>query len=283
MPIEVWGWPVLLGVLGLVFGSFIATLAIRWPEGRGVSKGRSACDACGKALSAGELVPVLSYVLQRGRCRGCGAAIAPSHVAIELIAGGIGVVAGLAAPGLEGATGAVFGWILLALAALDLTAFWLPNVLTGALALAGLAVGLSGIVPPPPPGWDIGRFSGFEPMLVERLIGGAAGFGGLWLVAALYRALRRRHGLGGGDPKLFGAIGLWLGWRALPFVLLAASLVGLAVVLVMLLTKRRVDGAVRLPFGTMLAVSAFGMWLAIAAAPPPIPYGTVIELKAEPQ
>jgi leader peptidase (prepilin peptidase)/N-methyltransferase len=282
MTIETWGWPVLLGGLGLVFGSFIATLAIRWPEGRAIGKGRSACDACGKGLTARELVPVLSYVLQRGRCRGCGVAIAPSHLLTELVGCGIGVAAGLVAPGLEGVAGAVFGWLLLALAALDLADLWLPDRLTGALALTGLAVGLSGLFEPLP-GWGFGWFSGLDPTLTDRLIGGAAGFGTLWFVALLYWRVRGRHGLGGGDPKMFGAIGLWLGWRALPLVLLAACLIGLATVVAMFVAKRRVDGVVRLPFGTMLAIAAFGIWLGMALAPPPIPFGTVIEFKVVPE
>ncbi|MET0307732.1 MAG: prepilin peptidase [Sphingomonas sp.] len=268
MTIEVWGWPVLLGVLGLVFGSFIATLAIRWPEGRGISQGRSACDSCGKALRAHELVPVLSFVLQRGRCRGCGAAIRPSHVATELIACGIGVAAGLAAPGLEGATGAVFGWLLLALAALDLAAFWLPNLLTGTLALTGLAVGL---------------LTDFSPWLNDRLLGGALGFGGLWLVAAAYRAIRKRHGLGGGDPKMLGAIGLWVGWGMLPIVLLLACLVGVVAVSGLMLVGRKVGAATRLPFGVLLALGGFAVWLAIAAATPSYLPGTVITLVSVPQ
>ena len=84
-----WLWPVLLGVLGLVFGSFIATIAIRWPEGRSATKGRSACDSCGKGLAAGELVPALSYLLQRGRCRGCGEKIDPSHLLTEMAGGAV--------------------------------------------------------------------------------------------------------------------------------------------------------------------------------------------------
>src|SRR5689334_18257082 len=148
MTTDAWLWPAGLGVLGLVFGSFIATVAIRWPEGRSPFKGRSACDACGKGLAAGELVPVLSYLLQRGRCRGCGAAIRLSHLAIEAAGLAIGVAAGLAAPGPEGAAGAVFGWLLLALAALDLAAYWLPNLLTGALAGAALGAGLADLDPP---------------------------------------------------------------------------------------------------------------------------------------
>ena len=261
MTIEEWVWPALLGVLGLVFGSFIATVAIRWPEGRSALRGRSTCDACGKGLGAAELVPVLSHVLQRGRCRGCGGRIAASHLVTELVGGGIGVLAGLVAPGIEGACGAVFGWLLLALASVDLAAFWLPNVLTGALAAAGLATGLLGL----------------PPSLEERLIGGIAGFGALWLVAAGYRALRGQHGLGGGDPKMLGGIGLWLGWQSLPVVVLGACLLGLGVVLAAILGGKRVSGTARLPFGTLLAIAAFGVWLLMASTPE-VPVGTTMIL-----
>ncbi len=237
-------WPILLGMLGAVFGSFIATIAIRWPAGRSVSTGRSACDGCARTLAAWELVPVLSFVALRGRCRTCGTQIAPGHVVTELLGAGIGVVAGLTAPGWEGVAGAACGWLLLALGAIDLAAFWLPDVLTASLAVVALTGGVAG----------------FGADLSARLIGGIAGFGVLWLVAALYRSLRGRVGLGGGDPKLFGAIGLWLGWRALPQVLLVAALAGLAIVLAMALAGRRVTATYRLPLGTLLAGAAFLCW-----------------------
>jgi leader peptidase (prepilin peptidase)/N-methyltransferase len=241
---EAWVWPALLGVLGLVFGSFIATVAVRWPAGRSIADGRSRCDACGDELSGFELVPVLSYAVLLGRCASCRTAIKPSHSVIELIAGAIGVIAGLAAPGIEGVAGAVFGWLLLALAALDLAAFWLPDILTGALAATGLIAGL----------W-------LEPTMAERIIGGAGGFLGLWLVAAGYRVLRGRDGLGGGDPKLFGGIGLWLGWQALPMVLLVASLAGLAGVFALRLGGRAMGMQDRVPLGVALAASAWAVWL----------------------
>lgn len=235
-------WPALLGVLGLVFGSFIATVAIRWPEGRSALSGRSACDGCGRVLGAAELVPLAGYLVLRGRCRSCGAAIAPLHPVVEAIGAAIGLAAGFAAPGWDGVAGATFGWLLLALAAIDFRAFWLPDALTAALALAGLAFG--------------------APPLADRLIGGVAGFAALWLVAAGYRRLRGRAGLGGGDAKLFGAIGLWLGWRALPGVLLVACLIGLAVAL-----ARRMRAGDRLPLGTLLAAGAFAAWLYADAFP----------------
>lgn len=239
-----WAWPLCLAVLGLIFGSFIATLALRWPEGRSAMQGRSQCDSCSKALAAHELVPLLSYALQRGRCRGCGASIHPGHVAIEAAAMLIGIAAGLVAPGWHGVAGAVFGWLLLALAALDLAAFWLPNALTALLALAGIVDGLF-----------------FEPGLIDRAAGGLLGFGLLYLVAFTYRHVRGRDGLGGGDPKMFGGIGLWLGATMLAPVLLAASIIGLAVALALRISGREIGMTSRLPLGTLLALAAFPAWL----------------------
>lgn len=246
---EAWIWPAGLGLLGLLLGSFIATLVIRWPEGRSVSKGRSECDSCHKVLTPGELIPVVSYVLQRGRCRGCGGRIAPLHLIVELFACAVGVTAGYLAPGVEGVFGAALGWILLALAAIDYAAFWLPNVLTLTLTLGGLAEGLLTNVPP---------------QLSDRLIGGVAGYAVLWLVAAGYRRMRGREGLGGGDPKMFGAIGCCLGWQALPMVLLLASLTGLAIVVALRPFGHRMGASDRLPLGALLAPAAFTMWIVTA-------------------
>jgi leader peptidase (prepilin peptidase) / N-methyltransferase len=259
---EAWVWPVALGVFGLIFGSFIATVAIRWPAERSALEGRSECDSCGRTLGPHELVPVLSYAVLRGRCAGCGAAIRPSHLAIELIGLGIGVSAGLAAPGVEGIAGAAFGWLLLLLGALDLTAFWLPDPLTAALAATGLGMGLVGMAPP----------------LEDRLIGGVAGFASLWLVAAAYRTVRGREGLGGGDAKLFAGIGLWLGWQALPLVLLAASLIGLSAVLGLRAGGNRLKATDRLPLGTMLAIAAWALWLGLAVTPALDPVTVAVQI-----
>jgi leader peptidase (prepilin peptidase)/N-methyltransferase len=247
--IEPWIWPAALGGLGLIFGSFIATVALRWPEGRSALRGRSQCDSCHKALRAHELVPLFSFALQRGRCRACGSTIHPGHLAVEIAAMLVGIAAGLVAPGWHGVAGAVFGWLLLALAALDLAAFWLPNVLTALLALAGLVDGLF-----------------FPPNWADRIFGGLFGFGLLWLVAFTYRHVRGREGLGGGDPKMFGGIGLWLGASMLAPVLLAASIIGIAVALAARISGReigqeRITMTSRLPLGTLLAVAAFPAWL----------------------
>ncbi len=235
----------LLGVLGAIIGSFVAALVTRWPDGRSVMRGRSACDDCGRALRAVELVPLLSALVLRGRCRGCGVEISPVHWWIELAGLAIGLAAGIVAPGVVGIAGAIFGWLLLALASLDLVAFWLPDRLTILLAVTGL----------------VGTALGIDPPLQERLIGSIAGFGTLWLVALGYRRIRGRDGMGGGDPKLFGAIGLWLGWQMLPAVLLIASMIGLGVVLAAHLKGRSMAADTALPFGALLAIAAYPAWL----------------------
>lgn len=245
-------WALALFVLGAIAGSFLANLAIRWPRRQSVMRGRSACDACGKTLGVGELIPLVSAVIQRGRCRGCRAAIDPRHWQIELGCALIGAAAGFVVAGPGALAGAVFGWLLLTLAAMDVAEFWLPDALSATLAVAGLASGIAGIAPD----------------LTERVIGGAGGFATLWLIAYAYRRLRGREGLGGGDPKLFGAIGLWLGWRMLPIVLLLASLVGLALVLTAMLSGRKVARDTRLAFGALLAVAAYPAWLVMIGSIP---------------
>ncbi len=236
-----------LAALGAVFGSFIAALVVRWPQGRSVMAGRSHCDACETVLEPHELVPLISALASRGCCRHCHAAIDPVHWQIELAGLLIGLLAGVLVGGTAALAVAVFGWLLLALAALDVTEFWLPDRLTITLALAGVASGLLGIAPP----------------MEDRLIGGLAGYAGLWAVGAGYKAYRGREGLGGGDPKLLGAIGLWIGWRLLPITLVLAAMAGLGVVLFWLITGRGARADDRLPFGALLAIAAYPTALAM--------------------
>lgn len=153
----------------------------------------------------------------------------------------IGVGAGFLSPGPPSLALAAFGWLLLTLALLDARALWLPDRLTLPLALGGVLLGGMALDVP----------------LTDRLIGGAAGFGVLALIALGYRLIRHRQGLGGGDPKLLGAIGLWTGWQALPLILLGAALAGLVVAALRLV---RSGGAgdwrtQQLPFGTLLAMA----------------------------
>ena len=238
-------YPIAGAILGIIIGSFLATLVIRWPRGESVIAGRSKCDHCGHKLTAGELIPIVSHLTQSGKCRNCQRAIGTEHIAIEIAAGLIGGCAFFVSPGIEGFAGAIFGWILLALAALDIEHQWLPDRLTITLAAIGLAAS---------------QITG-NPNITERLIGGVSGFMALYLIAAAYRALRGREGIGGGDPKLLGAIGCWLGWQALPFVVFGSSLVGLLALLAMRYRGEQITASTALPLGSFIAVTAFPIWL----------------------
>lgn len=235
-----WGWALAGAGLGAIAGSFFSTLVVRWPQGRGLG-GRSRCDGCGRTLRWFELLPLASGPLAWGRCRTCGIAIARDHAAIEWGCAVIGGGAFWLLPGLAGAGWAVLGWLLLTLAALDARHFWLPDRLTVPLGVLGLSIG--------------GLTTGVA--LIDRAIGAAAGFASLWGIGAVYRQLRGRDGLGGGDAKLLGGIGAWLGWQALPFVLLTASLSGLIAALIGGDLRR--DRAVA--FGTALAAGTMPGWL----------------------
>jgi leader peptidase (prepilin peptidase)/N-methyltransferase len=234
--------------LGLIAGSFIAAASMRWPQGRSVVRGRSACDSCAAPLGPVELVPLLSWAIQRGRCRRCGARIDPRHPAIELAAALLGAVALAAHPGPLGLVSALLGWWLLLIAIVDLEHQWLPDRLTLPLIPLGLAAAWAGFGPPWP----------------ERAAGAAIGWAALFLIAWLYRRLRGRDGMGGGDPRLLGAIGAWVGALQLPAILLGAGLIGLALVLAMRLRGETVTATSRLPLGTLMALAAWPVWLVTA-------------------
>lgn len=232
-------------VVGAIVGSYLATILLRWPEGRSASAGRSQCDRCGIVLRPLDLVPIVSHLARRGRCRSCGGAIDRRHLMVELLGGMVGAIALLVGGWPLGAATALFGWWLLILAALDVDHHWLPDRLTLPLSAAGLAAAALGAGPP----------------LIDRGAGAAAGFLVLWAIGFCYQRLRGREGLGGGDPKLLAAIGAWLGWQALPFVLLAAGVLGLAGVLAMRIAGRGVSATDRLPLGALMAAAAWPIWL----------------------
>ena len=237
-----------MALLGLVFGSFIAAVTVRMPRDEDVVLGRSRCRSCGETLKPWQLVPVLSWLVQRGRCGLCGAAVSPRYVLIESAAAALGVWAVLA--GWEagwlmiGAT-ALLGWQLLLIALIDAENFWLPDELTLPLIATGL-IGAAVLAR----GWP-----------VPQLIGAVSGFVLLWGLAALYRRVRGRDGLGGGDPILFAGAGAWLGWSGLPTALLWACAAGFSLVLTLLITRRTVSATDRLPFGTFLAIGIWLTWL----------------------
>lgn len=238
-----WPWLLAGALAGLVAGSFLATLVVRWPRGETL-RGRSRCDGCGRRLGWAQMIPLLSYLMAGGRCRTCHAAIDWRHPAMELAAAVVGMAAFAATAGPSGLAGALFGWVLLALLALDAEHLWLPDALTLPLLAAGLLLG--------------------QGDLAGRLVGAAIGGGGLLLIAWVYRLARHRDGMGLGDVKLMAALGAWLGWQMLPLLLLLAALLGLGLAAVAAVRGRPVG---QVPLGACLAAAAFPLWLAGPALP----------------
>jgi len=243
----------LLPVLAAPFvGSFLGVLIVRLPVDLPVAMARSRCETCHRTLGPLDLVPLVSYAALRGRCRSCGAPIGVRHLAVEFAA--LGVALWAMTVDTEPAQLWIdcgLGWSLLALAWIDWRHLRLPDAITLPLLLAGLAA--TWLVAPED--------------TTDHAIGAVAGYLGFRLLARAYRILRGRDGLGPGDAKLLAAAGAWLGWMALPLVILLAAVCGIAVALVgtvrhgrfnATVWHGRFDGAAMLPFGPCLA---FSIWV----------------------
>jgi leader peptidase (prepilin peptidase)/N-methyltransferase len=237
-----WALPVLIAPF---IGSFAAVLVERIPAGRGVIAGRSACAACGHVLGPADLVPILSWVMSRGRCRYCRAPIGWFHPAMELAALAAAVWAAAVVPGWALWPSCALAWTLLALAAMDQRHMVLADALTLPLAAAGVMVA-----------YTIGPET-----LRDSAIGAVAGFAVFALIGRAYRALRGREGLGLGDAKLLAGAGAWLTWTGLPTVVAVAALGALAVTGARAAAGHRVGGGERLAFGPYLCAAVWLVWL----------------------
>jgi leader peptidase (prepilin peptidase) / N-methyltransferase len=230
-------------LLGPFVGSCLGLLSLRLPEGRPVALARSACPTCGRTLGPIDLVPVLSFVLLRGRCRTCAAAIPRRYLALELACAGLALWSMLVHPSAQGFLGALLAWQLLLLAVLDAEHLWLPRMLTLPLIVSGLAVAAA------------------QGSLADHALGAALGFASLSLLALAYRHLRGREGLGGGDAYLLAGGAAWCGALALPSILLIGALCGLAFVLVQRARGQALAEDQPLPFGVFLAAGVWLTWL----------------------
>jgi leader peptidase (prepilin peptidase)/N-methyltransferase len=198
---------------------------------------RSACPHCNHAISAWENIPIVSYLLLRGKCKGCGAAISPRYPIIEAISGILCAYAawhfgfGLAAVG-----ALLLIWALLALTAIDFDTQLLPDDITLPLLWAGLLLNLFGV------------FTN----LPSAVLGAVIGYLALWSVYWLFKFTTGKEGMGYGDFKLLAALGAWLGWQMLPLIILLSSLVG-AVVGLTLIVALKHGRNIPIPFGPYLA------------------------------
>lgn len=207
----------------------------------------STCPQCNHRIRAWENIPVLSYLLLRGRCAGCRARISLRYPVVELATA---VLSALAAwhfgPTWAGVAAVGLTWSLVALSVIDIDHQILPDIITLPLIWAGLLLSLFGVFPDPQ--------DAITPQ--QSIIGAAAGYLSLWSVYHLFRLLTGKEGMGYGDFKLLAVFGAWLGWTALPVVILLSSLVGAIVGITLILARGR-DRNIPIPFGPYLAAAGF--------------------------
>ena len=229
----------LVTVLGACVGSFLNVCIYRLPRHESLMWPGSRCTRCARALAWYENVPVVSWVLLRGRCRTCREPVSWMYPIVEVITA-LTFLSGYLLYGISaiGAVRVLFACALIVLFVTDLQHKILPNVIT----VPGIVVGfvLSLFLPP---GWR------------DSLIGIAIGGGTLFAIAEAYYRLRGLEGLGMGDVKLLGMIGAFLGWKLVLLTLVFASFAG-SIAGVILIASGRGSMKYALPFGTYLAVAA---------------------------
>lgn len=269
---NLWAFTLSAAVLGLLVGSFLNVVIHRLPLmmerawrsqcqellGTGQSRSaagqeqesfnlvapRSRCPQCGHAISALENIPVISYLWLRGRCAGCGTAISPRYPLVELATA---LLSGITAWhfGFGWAAGAALAltWALIALSIIDFDHQLLPDDITLPLLWIGLLLSLFGL------------FADSS----AAIIGAVAGYLSLWSIYILFKWATGKEGMGYGDFKLLAMLGAWMGWQALPVVIILSSVVGAALGVALILFRGR-DKNIPIPFGPYLAAAG---WLSL--------------------
>ena len=201
---------------------------------------RSHCPTCGTVVKAAANIPVVSWILLRGRCGSCRAPISIRLPAVEL-AGALLAIAVIAVWGLQWIALAyyVFLMVILASALIDAETTLLPDQLTLPLLWLGLMAAATFTT---------------TPTLFDAMAGAVIGYMSLWLVYWAFRLVTGREGMGYGDFKLMAAIGAWLGWQTAPAVILIAAVLGLAYAIVRILHRSATRGT-PIPFGPFLAIA----------------------------
>lgn len=229
-------------LLGAAIGSFLNVCILRLPQGKSLVRPGSHCPHCETPIRFYDNIPLLSYLILRGRCRSCQGPISPRYFLVELLTALLSVAIvrnfGL---GLEAAIYLVFFCALLVIIFIDLDTFTIPDLIT----LPGMVAGLVASFVLPSMG------------VVKSLAGLVTGGGILLAVAIGYQILRKREGIGGGDIKLLAMIGSFVGMQGVIFILFASSLVG-ALVGLLLMARDKSGGGTMIPYGPFLSLGAMG-------------------------
>jgi leader peptidase (prepilin peptidase)/N-methyltransferase len=233
------------GLLGAIIGSFLNVCILRWgaePK-QSVVRPPSRCPRCGRGLAWYDNIPVISWLILRARCRGCGAPISIQYPLIELATACIwAYMVWRHGPSLEAGRGAVFVTILLGIAMTDARAYLIPDEFTWGGLVLGLLFGVA-----------IGGLSG----LASALVGAATGFGVLWLVGVAGTWLFKEEAMGGGDIKMMAMVGAFVGWQGVLLTIFLGAFIGSLIFLPLLLAGHRK----LVPFGIFLSVGAATAYL----------------------
>jgi len=226
------------------------------PEGRfDLVMPPSRCRNCGAPVRAWQNIPVLSYVLLRGRCGSCGIRISARYPLVEALTAVLtGLVAWRFGFGWEAGAAIVLTWALLAITFIDFDHQIIPDSLSLPLLWLGLFLSLFHPLP------------GAQVLFIDpktAIVGALAGYLSLWSVYHLFRIVTGKEGMGYGDFKLLAALGAWLGWQELPTIIILSALVGAVLGLLLIAAAGR-DRNVPMPFGPFLAAAG---WLAMMFGP----------------
>jgi leader peptidase (prepilin peptidase)/N-methyltransferase len=221
------------------------------PERLSLSTPGSACPVCKAPIKAWQNIPVVSWLLLRGRCACCGTKISLRYPLVELATGLLSAwVAWHFGFGAPAACALLVTWALIALTGIDIDHQLLPDGITLPLLWAGLVAAVL-----------VGPIAG-SPIPVsarDAIIGAASGYASLWLVFHAFRLITGKEGMGFGDFKLFAALGAWLGWKLLPLVIVLSAATGAVLGILMIVLRGR-DRSAPIPFGPYLAAAG---WLAM--------------------
>jgi len=227
-------------LMGTLFGSFLNVVILRMPVGQSIVRPASACPECGSRVRPRDNVPILSYLLLRGRCRDCGVRISPRYVVVEVLAGILPVLLYLRYGfGREFFVYWGLAYVLLVISFIDLDHRIIPDRVT----LPGIAVGLV-----------VARLMGLT-TFPDSLIGAAVGGGALYLIAVLGAAVFRKESMGGGDIKLAAMLGAFVGWQAVLLLLFVAFFLG-AIAGIIAMSGKGKEWDRTIPFGPFIALGA---------------------------
>ena len=246
-------WPYAL-LLGLIIGSYLNLVIYRLPLGLSTVRPASHCIACEAKVAARDNVPVLGYLLLRGRCRSCGVGISPRYPIVEASTGLL-FVACVArfGPTSESLVAALFCSLMVALALIDVDHFILPNELTYGGLVVALLIHLVQLIHPIWP----------RTTLIDAILGAAAGAAFILVINGLWWLVRRVQGFGLGDAKMLAMMGAFLGIQGTVVAVFVATMAG-GMVGLFFIARRKLDLGSKLPFGSFLG---FGGLVALFVGP----------------